>query len=99
MNTWWDYITHGIDVSKVLDADYHFPQIHLMSHRVEQICRYSAFQQYSAKRHDQAHRTNLKDCWNTSNHNLIYLPQLITFQRCIVTVKIRELNLEALAQR
>jgi len=55
-------------------------------------------QQYSAERHEQAHNTNLKDSWNTSNHNLNYLPQVITFQRRILCFKVRELNLQSLAQ-
>ena len=38
MNAWWDYISHEIDVSKELDADFNFPPIHLMSHWVEPIC-------------------------------------------------------------
>jgi hypothetical protein len=42
MNTWRDYISHDIDVSKQLDADFNFPKIHLMSHWVEQIRRYGA---------------------------------------------------------
>jgi hypothetical protein len=37
MNTWRDYTSHKIDVSKELDADFKFPKIHLMSHWVEQI--------------------------------------------------------------
>jgi hypothetical protein len=32
MNAWWDYISHEIDISKELDADFNFPKIHLMSH-------------------------------------------------------------------
>jgi len=99
MNAWWDYISQEIDVSKELDADYNFPKIHLMSHWVEQIRRYGALQQYSAERQEQAHKTNLKDGWNASNHNLNYLPPLITFQRRILCFEIRELNLQALAQR
>jgi hypothetical protein len=55
-------------------------------------------QQYSAKSHEQAHKTNLKDGWNVSNYNLNYQPQVITVQRCILCFDIRELNLEALAQ-
>jgi hypothetical protein len=47
---------------------------------VEQIRRYGTLQQYSAERHEQAHKKNLKDGWNTSNHNLNYLPQVVTFQ-------------------
>jgi hypothetical protein len=42
MNTWWDYISHKIDHSKELDADFNFLKIHLMSHWVEQICSYGA---------------------------------------------------------
>jgi hypothetical protein len=42
---------------------------------------------------------NLTDGWNASNHNLNYLPQVITFQRRILCFEIRELNLHALAQR
>jgi len=56
-------------------------------------------QQYSAERCEQAHKTNLKDGWNASIHNLNYLRQVITFQRHILCFDIRELNLEALAQR
>jgi hypothetical protein len=42
MNAWQDYISHEIDVSKELDADFNFPKIHLMSHWVEQIRQYGA---------------------------------------------------------
>jgi hypothetical protein len=35
LNTWWDNISHEIDVSKELDADFNFPKIHLISHCVE----------------------------------------------------------------
>ena len=98
MNAWWDYITHEIYVSNELDTDFNFPKIHLMSHWAEQVRQYGALQQYSAKRHEQAHQTNLKDSWNTSNHNLNYLPQVITFQRRILCFEIRELNPRALAQ-
>ena len=80
MNTWRDYISHKIDVSKELDADLNFPKIHLMSHWVEQICQFGVLQQYSSERHQQAHKTNLNDGWNASNHNLNYLLQVITFQ-------------------
>jgi hypothetical protein len=45
MNTWRDYISHKKDVSKELDPDFNFLMIHLISHWVEQFCRYSAFQQ------------------------------------------------------
>jgi len=98
MNTWPDDISHEIDVSKELEADFNIPKIHLMSHLVEQIRRYGAFQQYSAERHEQAHQTNLKEGWNASNPNHYYLPQVITFQGCILCLKIRELNHQALAQ-
>jgi len=36
-NAWQDYISHGIDVSKELDADINVLKIHLRSHWVEQI--------------------------------------------------------------
>jgi hypothetical protein len=55
-------------------------------------------QQYSAEKLDEAHKTNLTDRWNTSNHNLHYLPQVITFQRRILGFEVRVLNLQALAQ-
>jgi polyhydroxyalkanoate synthesis regulator phasin len=99
MNAWHDYISHELDVCKELDADCDVPKIHLMSHWVQQIRRYGALQQHSAETHEQAHTTNLKDGWNSSNHNLNYLPQVITFQRRILCFEIRELNLQALAQR
>jgi hypothetical protein len=72
--------------------------MHLMSHWAAKIRRYGALQQYSAERHEKAHKTNLTDDWNPSNHNLNYLPQVITFQRCILRFEITELNLQALAQ-
>ena len=37
MNTCREYISHEIDISKELDADFNFPKIHLMSHWVDQI--------------------------------------------------------------
>jgi len=80
MNSWLDYSSHEIDVSKDLDANFNFPKIHLMSHAVDQIRRYRALQLYSAERQEQAHRPNLMDGWNTSNLNVNYLPQGITFQ-------------------
>ena len=55
-NTWQDHISHEIDVSKELDADFNSPMIHLMSHWVEQIRRYGTLKQYSAERHEQAHK-------------------------------------------
>jgi len=69
-----------------------------MSHWAGQIRRYGALQQYSAEIHEQAHKTNLKDGWNASNHNLNYLPQVITFQHRILCFEIRELYLQALPQ-
>ena len=39
MNAWRDNISHEIDVSKELDADFNIPKIHLISHWAEQICR------------------------------------------------------------
>jgi len=99
MNAWQDYISHEIDVSKELDAEFNFPKIHLMSHWVEQIRQYGSLQQYSAERHEQTHKPKFKDGLNTSNQDLNYLPQVITFQRRILCFEIRELNLQALAQR
>jgi len=99
MNAWRDYNSDEISVSKEFGGNFNFPKIHLMSHWVEQIRRYGALQQDSAERHEKAHKANLKDGWNASNHNLNYLPQVITFQRPIFCFEIRELNLQALAQR
>jgi hypothetical protein len=97
-NAWRDNISHEIDVSKEVDADFNFPKMHLMSHSVEQIRRYGSLQQYSGKRYDQAHKTKLKAGWNASNHDLNCLPQVMTFQRCILCFKVRELNLQAITQ-
>jgi len=99
INAWRDDFSPEIDVSKESDADFNFPKIHLMSHWLEQMCQCGALQQYSAKRHEQAHKTSPKDGWNASNHNLTYLPQVITCQRRIVCFEIRVLNIQALAQR
>jgi hypothetical protein len=99
MIDWRDYISPEIDISKELDADFNFLNIHLMSHGAEQVCQYGALQQYSADRHQQAHKMNLNHCWNASNHNLNYLPQVITCPCRILYFEIRELNLQALAQR
>ena len=99
MNAWRDYISQKIDVSKELDADFNFPKSHLMSDWVEQICRYGTLEQYSIDRHEQAHKTNLKDGWNACNNNLYHLPQVITFQRHILCSEVRVLNLPAFAQR
>jgi hypothetical protein len=41
----------------------------------------------------------LQDRWNASNHNLNYLPKVITFQCRILCVDIREIIFQALAQR
>jgi len=98
MNAWRDHISHKIFVCMELDADFNFPKIPLMSHLVKYICRHGALQQYSAERHEQAHKRNLKDCWNASNYNLNYLPQEITLQRRILCFKIPEFTLQALAQ-
>jgi len=99
MNAWRDYITHKIDISNDINADFNCLKIHLMAHWAEQIRWYGALQQYSAERHEQSHKTNLKDGWNASNHNLNYLPQVIAIQRRILSFDIRELHLQSLAQR
>jgi len=97
--TRWRYsISHEIYVFEVLDADLTILKMHMMSHRVKQICRYGALQQYSAGRHGQAHKTDLKHGWKASNHNLNYLTQAVIFQRHILCFEIRELNLQAFAQ-
>jgi hypothetical protein len=83
----------------VLDAEFNFPKINLMTDWIEEIPRYEALQQDSAERHEQAHTANLKDIWNACNHNLNYLPRIITFQRRILRFEVSELNLQALAQR
>ena len=59
MNALLDYISHPINVSKVLNADLNFPKIHLITHWVNQIPRYGALQQYSAGRHENAHNKHL----------------------------------------
>jgi hypothetical protein len=69
INTWNDYISHEIDVSKELDADFNYLKLNLMSHWVEEICRYGALQPYSAERREKAHKTNLMAGWNACNHN------------------------------
>jgi hypothetical protein len=98
LSAWQDYMSHEIDISKELDANFNIPNFHLMSHRVEEIRQYAALQQYSAERHDQVHKINLRASWNFSNHNLNYLPQAITFQRHIVYIGSSKLNLQALVQ-
>jgi len=98
MNAWRDYISRVIAVSKELDADFNFPKIYMLTHWVEQIYRYRALQQYSAEKHEPAQNTNLKHDWNASNHNLRYLPHVITFQRRILCFDITELNLQDLSQ-
>jgi hypothetical protein len=49
MNALWDYISHKTVVSKVLDAGFNFPEIHLMSHWVTQIHQYRALPQYPSR--------------------------------------------------
>jgi hypothetical protein len=98
MNAWWDYISHKIDVANELGDNFQCPKIRLMSHLVQQIRLYRALQQFSAERYKQEQKPNPKDSLNASNHNLNYLPQLITFQRRIPCFEVRELNLQALAQ-
>jgi len=45
MYAWRDGISHEMDISKELDADFNLPKIHLMPHWAEQIRRYGALQQ------------------------------------------------------
>jgi hypothetical protein len=56
-----DYISHDIYIYKELDVDFNFLKIHMMSHWAEQVRQYGSLQQYSAKIHGQAHKTNLMD--------------------------------------
>jgi len=70
-----------------------------MSDWAKQIRGYGAFQQYFAERHEPAHKTNLKDGWNASIHNVNYLPQVITFHCRILGIEMRVDNVQALAQR
>jgi hypothetical protein len=94
-----DYIGQEIEGSKQLDVDFNFPKIQFMCRWVDHIRRYDSLQQYSAVRHKQAGYTNLNDGWNDSNQNLNYLPQVISCQCRILYFEMRELNLQALAQR
>jgi hypothetical protein len=98
MNAWRDVISHKLDISKELDADFNYPKINLMSHLAEQVCRYGALQQFFADSQEHTHKPNLKDGWNASNHNLKYLPQEITFQCRILSFKFREFDLQVVAQ-
>ena len=98
MNAWQEYGSHEMNSSKELDADFNFPKIQLISNWAKLICWYRSLPEYCAKTYQQAHKTNLKDGWNASNHDLNYLPQVITFQRRILYFYIRELNVQALAQ-
>ena len=50
---------------------------------------YGSLPQWSVETRDQAHRANLKDGWNASNHNLNYLPQVFAFQRRVLCFEIR----------
>jgi hypothetical protein len=99
MDAWQDFISHEIDVSNELDVDFNLGKIHLMAYWVERISRYAALQQYSAERLKQAHKSSLNDGWNASNHNVNYVPQVITLQCRILCFKIIELNPQALAER
>ena len=56
MNAWQDNISHKIDVSKELDADFNLPKIHLRSHWAQQIHRYGDLQQHSTERQEVAHK-------------------------------------------
>jgi hypothetical protein len=38
MDAWRHFISHGIDISQELDADFNFPMILLIFHWAEQIC-------------------------------------------------------------
>jgi hypothetical protein len=40
MTAWRDYISHEIEISEQLDADFNFPKIHLIAHWPEHILPY-----------------------------------------------------------
>jgi hypothetical protein len=80
MTPWPDDISHNTDVSEQLDGDFNHVKVHLISHRVKHIRQNVALQHYSAESHEEAHNTNLKDSWNTSNDILNYLPEAIMSQ-------------------
>ena len=66
-------MSHKIDVSKELDANFNIPMIHLMSHWVEPIRRYGGFQLYSPETYEQALLDRLQSRSRlpaTSNHHL-----------------------------
>jgi hypothetical protein len=48
MNTWQNWISHKIDISKELYTDINFWKINLISHWAEQIRPYGPLQQHSA---------------------------------------------------
>jgi len=98
MNALQAKISHEIDVSKQLDYDFNFLKILVMSQWIKQSHRYGDLQQPPAHRNEQLHTTHLKYHWNTSNHNLNYLPQLSTDQCRIFSFEASELNLQASAQ-
>jgi hypothetical protein len=59
INTCHDFITYEIDVPNQSGANFTFLQIYMVSHWVEYICCYGGLQQYSDKRHEEAHVTKL----------------------------------------
>ena len=92
---WRDFIDSEVDLSKENDAHFNFIKIHLLSHFTEQIRLYGSLPQWSAETHEHAHRANMKDGWNASNHNLDYLPQIFAFHRRVLCFEIRSLNLRS----
>jgi hypothetical protein len=58
MNSWWDYISHKIGISKELEANFNMQKIHMISHWAEQIHQYGVLQLYSAERNEQTHKSN-----------------------------------------
>jgi hypothetical protein len=49
-----------IAVSQGMDADFNFPKIQLISHRVKQIGLYRSVQHYTAERREEADPFNLR---------------------------------------
>jgi hypothetical protein len=56
-------------------------------------------QQYCAERYEQPHIMNIRAGCKASNHNLNYLPQVVTVQCHILCFPIREINLEAIVKQ
>jgi hypothetical protein len=81
-----DSLRHKINASKKYDANCDLPMINLRTHWVEQIRQCGSLQLYFADTHEQVHKMNFKDGWNTCNLNLNYRPQ-VTSATTLVSVR------------